>query len=51
MPLVGMSIDLIELLTKNPCALKNKKASKPIDLEAFNYLVAGAGFEPTTFGL
>ena len=30
---------------------KSKKTFKPIDLKAFYYLVAGAGFEPTTFGL
>jgi len=29
----------------------SKKAFKPIDLKALYILVAGAGFEPTTFGL
>jgi hypothetical protein len=30
--------------------LKNQKPSDPVGKEGF-YLVAGAGFEPTTFGL
>jgi phage-related tail protein len=30
--------------------LKNQKPSDPIGQEGF-YMVAGAGFEPTTFGL